>query len=119
MKQSVKTSNIKDTGFGYALKLIGGNFRLPVLFTLLEFGQVRFNDLKRYIVDISSRSLTVTLKEMEEDGLVVRREISHFPLCVEYSLTDFAKTLCPAIDSLTEWGERNMSEEKEMDRGEE
>ena len=98
MKDSVRESTIKDTGFGYALRIMGGNFRLPILYTLI------------------SRSLTMTLREMEEDGLVIRNEISHFPLCVEYSLTDYAKTLCRILDEMTEWGDRNR---KEVDREEE
>ncbi len=116
MKDSVRESTIKDTGFGYALRIMGGNFRLPILYTLMEYGPVRFNEMKRYISDISSRSLTMTLREMEEDGLVIRNEISHFPLCVEYSLTDYAKTLCRILDEMTEWGDRNR---KEVDREEE
>ena len=116
MKDSVRESTIKDTGFGYALRIMGGNFRLPILYTLMEYGPVRFNEMKRYISDISSRSLTMTLREMEEDGLVIRNEISHVPLCVEYSLTDYAKTLCRILDEMTEWGDRNR---KEVDREEE
>lgn len=116
MKESVRESSIKDTGFGYALKIIGGNFRLPILYTLMEYENVRFNEMKRYITDISSRSLTLTLREMEEDGLVIRNEISHFPLCVEYSLTDYAKTLCRILDEISEWGDRNK---KDVDREDE
>ena len=113
MKESVKETNIKETGFGYALSMLGGNFRLPILYTLTEYGTVRFNEMRRYIADISSRSLTITLREMEEDGLVVRNEVSHFPLCVEYSLTDYGKTLSRIIDEISEWGDRNKKENEE------
>ncbi len=110
MKESMKERNIEETGFGYALKMIGGNFRLPILYTLTEYETVRFNEMRRFIVDISSRSLTITLRQMEEDGLISRNEVSHFPLCVEYSLTDYGRTLCKIIDEISEWGDRNKKE---------
>lgn len=117
MKENIRNTTIKDTGFGYALKLIGGNFRLPILYTLMEYECVRFNEMRRYIEDISSRSLTMCLREMEEDGLVIRNEVSHFPLCVEYTLTDYAKTLCSILDEITEWGDRNRKDTDKENEG--
>ncbi len=108
-----KKNTIEDTGFGYALTLIGGNFRLPIFYTLMEKKVMRFNEMRRYIANISARTLTQTLKEMEEEGLVIRNEVSIHPLNVEYSLTDYAKTLYPILDMIAEWGDRNRIEETE------
>ena len=113
MKEELKKTTMQETGFGYALSVLGGNFRLPILYTLTEYGTVRFNEMRRYISAISSRSLTITLREMEDDGLVVRNEVSHFPRCVEYSLTDYGRTLCKIIDEISEWGDRNKKERDE------
>ena len=73
----------------------------------MDFGVVRFNELKRYIKTISYKTLSVTLKELEADGLVHREEYPQIPPKVEYSLTPRGRSLIPILDSMCEWGERN------------
>lgn len=104
-KESIKDTTILDTGFGYTLSMIGGKFRLPILYTLMEFGTVRFNELKKYIVNISARTLSTVLKEMEDEGLIVRKEYASVVLKVEYSISDKAKQLYPLLDFISEWGD--------------
>ncbi len=62
------------TGFSYTLSLINGKYKMTILYTLMEFGVVRFNEMKKYIGGIAYKTLSVTLKEREADGLVHREE---------------------------------------------
>lgn len=96
-----------DTGFSYTLSLINGKYKMTILYTLMEFKVVRFNEIKRYIKDISYKTLSSTLKELEADQLVHRKEYPQIPPKVEYSLTERGKSLIPILDGMCEWGERN------------
>ena len=96
-----------DTGFSYTLSLISGKYKMTVLYTLMEFEVVRFNEIKRYIKNISYKTLSSTLKELEADQLVHREEYPQIPPKVEYSLTERGKSLIPILDGMCEWGERN------------
>ena len=53
------------TGFSYTLSLINGKYKMTILYTLMEFGVVRFNEMKKYIGSISYKTLSATLKELE------------------------------------------------------
>ena len=68
---------------------------------------VRFNEMKRYIGEISYKTLSSTLKELEADRLVCRKEYPQIPPKVEYSLTERGKSLIPILDQMCEWGDRN------------
>ncbi len=78
-----------------------------LLYALMGYGVVRFNELKRYIPGISYKTLSSTLKELEADGLVHREEYPQIPPKVEYSLTDKGKSLIPILDAMCDWGEEN------------
>ena len=98
---------LQTTGFSYTLSLINGKYKMTILYTLMEFGIVRFNEMKKYIGDISYKTLSSTLKELELDQLVHRKEYPQIPPKVEYSLTERGKTLIPILDSMCEWGDQN------------
>ena len=100
-------ASLEDTGFNYTMSLIQGKYKMFILYALMDFGVVRFNELKRYIKTISYKTLSVTLKELEADGLVHREEYLQIPPKVEYSLTPRGRSLIPILDSMCEWGERN------------
>lgn len=70
----------------------------------VEFGIVRFNELKKFIGTISYKTLSVTLKDLEADGLVHREEYPQIPPKVEYSLTEKGKSLIPILNAMCEWG---------------
>lgn len=78
---------------------------MTILYTLMEFGVVRFNEMKRYISGISFKTLSSTLKELENDQLVHREEYPQVPPKVEYSLTERGKSLMPILDQMCEWGD--------------
>ena len=98
---------IVNTGFSYTLSLINGKYKMTILYTLMEFGTVRFNEMKRYIGGISYKTLSSTLKELENDGLVHREEYPQIPPKVEYSLTGRGRSLIPILDAMCDWGEKN------------
>lgn len=96
-----------ETGFSYTFSLINGKYKMTVLYTLMEFGVVRFNEMKRYIGGISYKTLSATLKELEADQLVHREEYPQIPPKVEYSLTERGRSLTPILDGMCEWGDNN------------
>ena len=98
---------LNDTGFSYTLSLINGKYKMTILYTLMEFGIVRFNEMKKYIGNISYKTLSSTLKELEADRLINREEYPQIPPKVEYSLTERGKSLIPILDGMCEWGSRN------------
>lgn len=101
----ISQESLERTGFHYTLSLISGKYKMTVLYTLMEFGVVRFNEMKRYIGGISYKTLSATLKELEADQLVHRQEYPQIPPKVEYSLTPRGKTLIPILDALCQWGD--------------
>ena len=70
----------------------------------------RFNELRRLLPDITQRMLTLQLRELEDDGIVHREVYPQVPPKVEYSLTDFGKTLMPVIEVMDAWGKQYASE---------
>ena len=80
---------------------------MTILYALAEFGVVRFNEMKKYIDEISYKTLSSTLKELEADKLVHREEYPQIPPKVEYSLTERGKSLIPILETMCDWGEEN------------
>ena len=103
----ISQERLNDTGFSYTLSLINGKYKMTILYTLMEFEVVRFNEMKRYIGGISYKTLSAALKELEADWLVHREEYPQIPPKVEYRLTERGKSLMPILDQMCEWGERN------------
>ncbi|MBA9086015.1 DNA-binding HxlR family transcriptional regulator [Fontibacillus solani] len=104
-----KVKKIQDTPFGYTLSIIGGKWKMVIIYLLAENEPVRFNDLKRQIGTITYKTLSSQLKELEADAMVIRKEYPQIPPKVEYSLTDKAKTLLPVLEELCEWGAKNQN----------
>lgn len=86
------------------LSVIGGLWKPLILFHLLD-DKKRFMELTRLMPRATHRMLTLQLRELEADGVVARRIFAEVPPRVEYSLTDFGRTLAPLLGSLREWGE--------------
>jgi len=103
----IENAKLEDTGFNYTMSLIQGKYKMFILYTLMEFKVVRFNELKKYIGSISYKTLSSTLKELEKDDLVHREEYPQIPPKVEYSLTERGKSLIPILDNLCEWGDKH------------
>ncbi len=101
---------IKDTPFSYTLSLIGGKWKMMIMYALAENTTMRFNSLQRYIGSITFRVLSLQLKELEKDGIILRREYPEIPPRVEYRLTDRGYSLIPILDAMCYWGQDNRPE---------
>lgn len=88
------------------LDFLSGKWRAMVIFWLLG-GPMRFNELQRRLGGITHRTLSRTLKEMESDGLVARRDYGEIPPRVDYSLTERGMSLRPVLEAMEEWARRN------------
>lgn len=106
-KGCIADCRLQDTGFDYTMSLIQGKYKMVILYTLMEFGVVRFNEMHKYIGGITFKTLSSTLKRLEADGLVARKEYPQIPPKVEYSLTDRGRSLIPILDQMCDWGDRN------------
>lgn len=90
-----------------ALDVIGNKWKGIILFHLLS-GLKRFNELKRLIPDVSQRVLTLQLRELEKDEVIIRKVYPQVPPKVEYSLSELGLSLKPILIALREWGEQFM-----------
>jgi DNA-binding HxlR family transcriptional regulator len=86
------------------LELIGGKWKLFLLYKLGENGVMRFNELGRLHPRLTQKMLAQQLKELEADGLVHRESYNQVPPKVEYSLTERGRALLPIMDAMIEWG---------------
>jgi DNA-binding HxlR family transcriptional regulator len=86
-----------------ALKLLKGRWKLMILFCLFGGRVQRFSELERAIPSISQKMLTQQLRQMESDGIVWRVTHPEVPPRVEYGLTEWGQSLCPALDALLRW----------------
>ena len=82
---------------------------MVILYCLMEFEVVRFNELKRYLKNVSDKTLSNNLKELEKDRLIIRKEYPQIPPKVEYRLSDKGKSLMVILDQLCIWGESNRA----------
>ena len=107
IKNYIENANFEETGFSYTLSLISGKYKMVILYCLMEFEVVRFNELKRYIKSISDKTLSSNLKELESDHLIIRTEYPQIPPKVEYTLSERGRSLMEVLDQLCVWGENN------------
>lgn len=86
------------------LSLIGDKWKVLILRDLLS-GTKRFGELRRSVGAISQKVLTTQLRQMEDNGLVIRTVYAEVPPRVEYTLTELGYSLKPVLDALQTWGE--------------
>ncbi len=99
-----KVKNIDDTPFGYTMSIIGGKWKMVILYLIAENEKVRFNALKRMIGTITYKTLSTQLKELEANDIIIRTEYPQIPPKVEYSLSEKGKSLIPILETICEWG---------------
>ena len=102
-------SNVAGCPIRNVLDRMGDKWSILVLLCLDEGEVMRFNQLQKTIGDISQKMLTVTLRTLEADGLVLRKAYAEIPPRVEYSLTPMGESLIPHINNLQDWALENMS----------
>lgn len=86
-----------------ALDVIGGKWK-PLILWALGDNVLRFNELQKALPGVNSKMLTKQLRELEEDGVITRKIYPEVPPRVEYTITDFGKTLIPILQALCNWG---------------
>ena len=106
-KPCMKTT---DTPFGYTLSIISGKWKMLILYTLAKMKIVRFNELRRMLGNITYKTLSSHLKELEADELIIRTEYPQIPPKVEYSLSPRGKSLMPILDAMCNWGVENRKD---------
>lgn len=92
-------------GIEAAFKLVEGRWKLLILFHLFGGKVLRFSDLERAIPAISQKMLAQQLRQLEADGIVQRIVHNQVPPKVEYRLTTWGQSLCPALDAFLKWAE--------------
>ncbi|HHJ17556.1 MAG TPA: transcriptional regulator [Gammaproteobacteria bacterium] len=92
-----------------AVNMIGGKWKILLLARLRFFGPQRFGELLRAFPGLSERILTRQLRQLESDGLVLRKAYPQIPPRVEYRLSDEGDSLGPILDLLAEWGRRHQT----------
>ena len=100
IKKYIDEANFEDTGFSYTLSLISGKYKMVILYCLMEFEPVRFNELRRYLKNVADKTLSQNLKELERDGLIRRKMYPEVPPKVEYTLTPRGQSLVPLLPKL-------------------
>lgn len=107
-----KYANIEQCPVRNVMDRIGDKWSTLILLLLDEEKVLRFGEIHKSIVTISQKMLTVTLKSLEADGLVVRTVYSQIPPKVEYELTQRGKSLMPHIHNLAKWAYQHMEDIK-------
>lgn len=93
-------------GFAYSHSILSGKHKMPILYILSQKQVVRYNELRRIMKNIGFRSLTLALRDLEENDLIIRKEYPQIPPKVEYFLSEKGKSLIPILNSLCEWGQK-------------
>lgn len=107
MKNRIEDADFSQTGYSYTLSLISGKYKPVILYCLMEYEPVRFNEMQRYLKKVADKTLSRNLKELEADGLIHRTVYPQIPPRVEYALTGRGHSLVKVLDELCEWGEQN------------
>ena len=103
----IENANFSDTGYSYTLSLITGKYKPIILYCLMEYEPVRFNEMQRYLGKVADKTLSMNLKELERDGLIHRKMYPEVPPKVEYTLTERGRSLMKVLDQLCTWGNEN------------
>ena len=103
-----KYTRIEECPIRNVLSHFSGKWSLLILSILSENDNTRFSSIQKALPDISSKVLSNTLKNLEKDGLVLRKVYAQVPIRVEYTLSEFGKSLKPVMGSLIKWASENF-----------
>ncbi|MDD2647222.1 MAG: helix-turn-helix domain-containing protein [Eubacteriales bacterium] len=106
-QKAIEQADFSQTGYCYALSLIAGKHKPVILYCLMEYEPVRFNEMQRYMKNIADKTLSQNLKELEASRLIERTVYPQIPPKVEYRLTERGKSLVSVLDKLCDWGNEN------------
>jgi DNA-binding HxlR family transcriptional regulator len=103
----LKPGSAPECATEHTLRVIGGSWKIPIV-NFLSHQTRRYSELQRNLRGISPRVLAKQLRELERDGIIVRKIYPTIPPKVEYSLTPFGRTLEPILGALFDWGAKHM-----------
>ena len=89
-------------------KLLGGKYKIEILWYIGKSDIRRFGQLRRQIGEITESSLTKQLRELEADGFIIRHDFHEVPPRVEYTLTELGESFLIVLDHMKEWGDANL-----------
>ncbi|WP_297521372.1 helix-turn-helix domain-containing protein [uncultured Clostridium sp.] len=92
-------------GKDLALSVIGGRWKIAIIWCLLHESPLRLSQMQRRLPDANQRMLIRQLRELEEDSVITREVYSVVPPKVEYQLSEIGKLLEPVVNSICEWGD--------------
>ena len=104
--RKVYTPATAALGVEGALRLLEGRWKLMILFHLFGGKVQRYSDFDKLIPGISQKMLAQQLRQLEADGIVLRKVYPQVPPKVEYRLTEWGQSLCPALDALLKWADQ-------------
>ena len=105
--KNIRDADFYETGYSYTLSLISGKYKPIILYCLMEYEPVRFNEMQRYLKKVADKTLSQNLKELEADDLIVRHVYPQIPPKVEYTLSERGRSLVEVLDQLCDWGNAN------------
>lgn len=97
--------------FEYTLSIIGGKWKMTIMFWISKCGVMRYGELKKSIKGITHKMLSSQLKELEADNVIVRKEYHQIPPKVEYSLSEKGLSLMPILEEMCSWGQLNFNKQ--------
>ncbi len=92
------------------LENIGGKWKVAIICALSLNEQIRYNELKRMVKGITNTMLANSLKDLENIGMVIRKQYQEMPVRVEYSLTVKGRSILPILEELRAWSMENLKE---------
>jgi len=107
-----KIENVNVEPFAYAMSLIGGKWKMHILFWLWKKEILRYGELKRALGNITHKMLSSQLKELEENKIIIRKEYAQVPPKVEYFLSPKGLTLMPVLECLCSWGKEHIDNDE-------
>jgi len=109
MSKQAHTPASAAIGVEHAIEMLEGRWKLLILFHLFGGRTLRFSDLERAIPGVTQKMLSQQLRQLERDGILTRTVQPEVPPRVEYHLTEWGQSLCPALDQLLNWAEEQPS----------
>ena len=90
--------------FEYTLSIIGGKWKMIIMFWISKHKVLRYGELKKSIKGITHKMRSNQLKELEADNVIVRKEYSQVPPKVEYYLSEKGLSIMPILEEICSWG---------------
>lgn len=104
MEKTPENCQVED-----ALGILVGKWKPVILLYLLQEGTKRFSELKRKMPGITQKMLTKQLRELEDEDIIQRVVYAQVPPKVEYSMTDYGRSLEPVLEAMHEWGAKHTA----------